>query len=290
MVQSQGGSPSRHTWWWPVAALVMLLCTARVRAQTPGSGELRLVNAGGVRQELASLDTDVHYRVDGRVAHVTVHQRFRNTGKESLKGDYLLPLPDGATVYAMTLHIGKRTITGNFREKQAARQRLGQASASGHKAALVQSDSGTLFRTVVTNVAPGETVDLELRYRQRVDDRNGTFSLRFPLTFTPRHHMGKDAAPQATAPGRSGGQVFTDARNKPRLNTHIQVQLNPGVPLAWLVSPSHTVVCTQQDGAWTVRLLDHSVVPDRDFVLQWMPKPQRQPHVARFVEDVAGTH
>ena len=82
-----------------------------------------------------------------------------------------------------------------------------QARANGQKAALIEADSGNLFRTAVTNVAPGETVTIVLHYWQRVDYRAGEFSLRFPLTFTPRYHMTTGAQPGDN--GLATSQVFT---------------------------------------------------------------------------------
>ncbi len=284
-------TPRRIGWRAPIALLLLLLCTATLRAQqAPGSGEMRFVDAGGVRHVQASLDTDVAYRVDGLVADVTLHQRFRNDGARFMQGQYLLPLPPGAAVYAMTLHIGTRTVVGQIKEKQAARKVFAQARTSGRKAALVESDSGNLFRTAVTNVAPGEVVDVELHYWQRIDYRDGTFSLRFPLTYTPRYHQHDAAVDAAHDPGITGPQAFTAARNEPPLRTRIHVTLNPGVPLASVTSPSHTVQSTHHDGIWHVQLHDPSVVPDRDFILRWTPRPQTQPNVASFVENVGGAH
>ncbi|RAP59693.1 marine proteobacterial sortase target protein [Oleiagrimonas sp. MCCC 1A03011] len=284
-------SARRLDWRPPLVLLLLLLCTATLRAQqAPGSGELRLIDAGGVAHVQASLDTDVAYRVDGLVADVTVHQRFRNDGKDWMQGEYLLPLPDGAAVYAMTLHIGKRTVVGEIREKQAARKVFAQARASGRKAALVEADSGNLFRTAVTNVAPGEQVDVELHYWQRVDYRDGTFSLHFPLTYTPRYHMAKGAVSAAHDPGIAATQAFASAKSEPPLRTQIAVTLNPGVALARVVSPSHAIETSHHGATWNVQLRDPSVVPDRDFILRWTPQPQTQPNVASFVQTVGGAH
>ena len=57
------------------------------RGATPGSGERRLHDCAGHSHALATLDTDVDYRVNGLVAEVQVRQQFRNIGKEWLEGD-----------------------------------------------------------------------------------------------------------------------------------------------------------------------------------------------------------
>jgi Ca-activated chloride channel family protein len=270
-----------------LAAAFMLIALAG-HATTPGSGELRLHDKAGQSQSLASLDTDVEYHVSGLVAEVQVRQQFRNDGKDWLEGDYVLPLPVGAAVYSMALDVGERHIVANIRKKEAARAVFEQARANGQKAALIEADNGHLFRTAVTNVAPGETVTIVLHYWQRVDYRAGEFSLRFPLTFTPQYHM------QSATPGGHTGpdmpQVFVADHAAAPLRTSIAVRLDAGVALADVSSPSHTIVSTHQGRLWSIRLRDNKVLPDRDFVLRWQPKPQTQPNVASFEQDVDGTH
>ncbi|OOG57769.1 marine proteobacterial sortase target protein [Rhodanobacter sp. B05] len=265
-----------------------LLFGLAAHATAPGSGELRLHDRGGHGHSLASLDTDVDYRISGLVAEVQVRQQFRNAGKDWLEGDYLLPLPPGAAVYSMSLDIGERRIVAGIQRKEAAQKVFAQARADGRQAALVEADNGNLFRTAVTNVAPGATVTIELHYWQRIDYRAGEFSLHFPLTFTPRYHMREGAQPGDA--GITTAQVFADDDARAPLRTHIAVQLDAGVALAAVDSPSHAIVSTQHGKRWEIRLRDASVLPDRDFVLRWQPKPQAQPNVASFSEDIDGAH
>ncbi|HWU77400.1 MAG TPA: marine proteobacterial sortase target protein [Rhodanobacter sp.] len=265
-----------------------LLFGLAVHAAEPGSGELRVHDRSGHSHTLASLDTDIDCHVDGLVAEVQVRQQFRNDGKDWLEGDYLLPLPTGAAVHSMSLEIGERRIVAGVQRRQAAQKVFAQARANGQHAALVEADSGNLFRTAVTNVAPGETVTVVLHYWQRIDYRAGEFSLRFPLTFTPRYHMREGAQPGDA--GIRTAQVFADDNAQAPLRTHIAVQLEAGIPLAAVESPSHAIVSTRHGRRWEIRLRDASVLPDRDFVLRWQPRPQAQPNVASFSQDIDGMH
>ena len=273
-------------------AFAIVLLALPVHATTdvasPGSGELRLHDRAGNSQSLASLDTDVEYHVSGLVAEVQVRQQFRNSGRDWLEGDYLLPLPTGAAVYSMSMEIGERRIVAEIKKKEAARQAFEQARANGQKAALIEADNGNLFRTAVTNVAPGEAVTIVLHYWQRVDYRAGEFSLRFPLTFTPRYHMTAGAQPGDN--GIASPQIFTADDAGAPLRTHIAVRLDAGVALTDVSSPSHAIVNTREGKLWNIHLRDNSVLPDRDFVLRWQPKPQTQPNVASFDQDIDGTH
>jgi Ca-activated chloride channel family protein len=271
-----------------VLAMFVIPAHAKVDEPSPGSGELRVHDKAGHAQSLTSLDTDVEYHVSGLVAEVQVRQQFRNNGKDWLGGDYVLPLPTGAAVYSMSMEIGERRIVAEIKKKEAARKVFEQARANGQKAALIEADNGHLFRTAVTNVAPGEAVTIVLHYWQRVDYRSGEFSLHFPLTFTPQYHMQAGAQPGDN--GIAMPQIFTadDARAPQR--THIAVRLDAGVALTNVTSPSHAIVSTREGKLWNIRLRDNSVLPDRDFVLRWQPKAQAQPNVASFDQDVDGTH
>lgn len=39
----------------------------------------------------------------------------------------------------------------------------------------------------MANLAPGETLKVSFSYQQALDYRDGQFSLRFPMTYTPRY-------------------------------------------------------------------------------------------------------
>ncbi|MGY3039877.1 Ca-activated chloride channel family protein [Rhodanobacter sp. TND4EL1] len=268
--------------------LAGLLFGLAAHATEPGSGELRWRDASGHLQTLASLDTDVEYKVSGLIAEVQVRQQFRNTGKNWLEAQYLLPLPTGAAVYSMSLEIGERRIQAAIQRKEAAQKIFEQARNSGKRAALVEAGNGNLFRTAVTNVAPGETVTIVLHYWQRIDYQAGKFSLRFPLTFTPRYHMRESAQPGDA--GIDTPQIFAADDAQAPLRTHIAVQLDAGVPLASVDSSSHAIDTVRHDQRWDIRLRDASVLPDRDFVLSWQPQPQTQPNVASFQQDIDGQH
>ena len=271
---------------WLLPLLVLISFTAN--ATEPGSGMLRLLDSAGQTQTLPSLDTRVEYHVTGLVAEVAVKQSFRNKGIAFLEGEYLLPLPVGAAVYDMRVQIGERVIVGHVREKEAARRVFAQARASGKRAALVEADGNNLFRTAVTNVAAGESVTVELRYWQRIDYQGDHFSLRFPLTYTPRYRQADAATPTSTGANTQGPELFASSQAEPPLRTHITVELDAGVPLASVASASHPITRSHKGNVWSVHLRDSSVLPDRDFTLEWTPQPLTQPNVASFQQVIDG--
>ncbi|MDH3409051.1 MAG: VIT domain-containing protein, partial [Gammaproteobacteria bacterium] len=172
---------------------VMLPGIVLANAPTPGamqSGSLLMrMSEGYSRAPL--LNTDVSININGLVARVSVMQEFRNEAEEWVEGIYVFPLPDEAAVDHMRLYVGDRFIEGEIREKEQARKEYEQAKQAGKKTSLVEQQRANLFTTSVANIGPGETVIVEIEYLEDIRYDDGSFSLRFPMTLTPRYIPGE---------------------------------------------------------------------------------------------------
>lgn len=261
---------------------------ACARADEPGTGELHVHLADGTERTVASLKTDVEFHVAGMIAEVSVHQHFRNDGNAWLESSYVLPLPEGAAVYDMKLHIGNRVIVGEIREKQQAQAEYTAALQQGKKASLLEQASGNLFHTSVANVAPGEAVEIEVKYWQRVDYRDGQFSLTFPLTYTERYlrQQGADSEQPSTTLAKEEANFLANktafSTNAPKVS--IVVELNPGLPLEQIESTTHPLEIQQSGEHYRLMLQEKETPANRDFVLTWKPKVQVAPVTALFTE------
>jgi Ca-activated chloride channel family protein len=245
-----------------------------------GAGELLLRAGAGSYRPAVQLQASVHFQISGLIAHVRLEQTFRNDSADWVEGNYLFPLPDDAAVNRLRLVIGERVIVGEIREKQAAREIYQQALASGRKAGLVEQRRPNLFSNRVANIAPGETVTVELDYIQRVSYRDGLFSLRFPMTITPRYKGGADV------------WQFLDPRPataaEPLQPIRITADLDMGLPLASVDAPYHALALSTQGQAYRIALADGVAAMHRDFLLQWRPVSGSEPQAALFNERVGG--
>src|SRR6187402_3667601 len=149
-------------------ALFALLWNIVAVAQSITAPEMHWRLPDGNRIAAASLALHVDYQVQGMIAEAQIKQSFRNDGTSYLAGEYLLPLPEGASVHTLRLRIGKRLIEGEVREKEQARAEFQAAATAGQRTGLVEQQQANLFRTTVANVAPGETVEVEVGYWQRI--------------------------------------------------------------------------------------------------------------------------
>jgi Ca-activated chloride channel family protein len=287
----------------PVQTLLLLLSvlgSCSVRAESPlpsdvqpGSLLLRM-QSGYVTATL--MDTDVSMDINGLVARVAVRQRFRNEGSEWVEGVYVFPLPDKATVDRMRLHIGERFIEGVIHEKELAKKKYQQALKQGKKASLVEQQRANLFTTSVANVAPGETVVIEIEYLEDLLYEDGTFSIRFPMTLTPRF------IPGASLSDRKGSGWSADATRVPDASRitppmvtasrghrlTLQARVDAGVALEHIASRHHPITIDQQSQHYEVTLTNDTVPMDQDFELLWKPVPSSAPRALAFNEVIGG--
>jgi Ca-activated chloride channel family protein len=256
---------------------------------------------GGYRPALTQR-TEVEIDVSGMIARTKVRQHFSNDGEQWAEGVYVFPLPEAAAVDHMRMKIGERVIEGRIQERQAAKQRYEQAKAQGKKAALIEQERPNLFTNSVANIAPHETVLVEIEYQQLLRYDNGEFRLRFPMAITPRYIPGTPIEENVTRFDKRGWAVDTDRvpdasritppvwRGEGRINPiALSVHLDAGFPLARVTSPYHAIRRVDEDaarGITTITLADSDTVADRDFELSWAPASGRAPRAALFSEQV----
>ncbi len=259
------------------------------------SGTLLLKMQAGLRIATRT-NTDVAMTVSGLVARVSVRQTFRNDGDEWTEGVYVFPLPDRAAVDRMRLHIGERYIEGEIREKAQARKDYEQARNEGRKAGLVEQERPNLFTTSVANIAPGERVVVEIEYLEDLRYDNGTFSIRFPMTLTPRY------IPGSPVPDRQGSgwsadttRVSDASRITPPHVTashdhriSLRANIDAGMPLEIVASRYHPIEVSEDRGRYTVSLGNDDVPLDHDFELLWRPVASSVPRAMVFKETIGG--
>lgn len=242
------------------------------------------------------MNTGIDARISGLAARVKVRQTFRNDGQDWVEGIYVFPLPDNAAVDRLRMLIGERVIEGEIREKEQARKEYDAAKTSGKKTSLVEQRRANMFASSVANIAPGETIVIEIEYLETLRYDEGSFSLRFPLTITPRY------IPGTPLPGRKGSgwapdtTKVTDASliTPPvvtRSNDHkvsFAATIDAGVPLELIASRYHPIDISDVSGRYEVKLANPDTPMDHDIELTWRPVPDSAPRAAVFTETVNG--
>jgi Ca-activated chloride channel family protein len=237
----------------------------------PGEGTMKKGE-----EEMPLAGTEVRAKISGTVARVRVVQHFQNPYREEIEALYLFPLPEDAAVDAMEMKVGDHVVRAEIKRREDAKKTYEEAKAGGKKAALLEQQRPNLFAQRVANIAPGDKVDVTLTYVENVKLEDGRYELVYPMVAPKRH----DSAPvEANAKTiAAAGTKVGDARK-----IDLEIDLDAGMPIATLESPTHAVDATRP--APERALVRLAEAANRDFVLRWgtggeIPRATVIPHRA----------
>jgi Ca-activated chloride channel family protein len=272
-------------------ATVLLLL---VLGATPALAQGRRVSAGSLlwrsaQQEEAMpaplLATEVEMRVTGVVVRGMVRQQFANPSGDWAEGVYVFPLPEDAAVDHLRMLVGDRIVEGVIQERAAAKAAYAQARQEGKRGGLVEQERPNVFTTSVANIPPGAAIAIEIEYQQAVRHDGEQLALRFPMVVGPRYIPGPVGTDQVPDASRITPPVQHTTRGATSPVT-LRIELDPGVPLAGVHSPSHAIhTRALRGGRYEIELEQVSVPADRDFQLVWTPVMGAAPAAAVLAED-----
>lgn len=217
--------------------------------------------------------TGVFAALRGHIAAVKVKQRFHNASEYPIEVIYTFPLPENSAVSDMRMTVGDRVIEAEIMRRQQARQTYQAARSEGHTAALLEQERPNVFTQSVANIAPGEDVDVEIRYLQTLTYDAGEYEFVFPMVVGPRFDPHGDSVPDAAriSPPVVGQGVRTGH------DIDIVVDAQAGPPIASWNAPTHEIDAQAVDGKLRVVLARRDELPNRDFVLRYRvtgPEPR----------------
>jgi Ca-activated chloride channel family protein len=163
----------------------------------PG-GDLRVLDDDLGMQSFPLEHTNVRADIVGNVARVEVTQTFKNPYDKKMEAVYVFPLPNRAAVDDMTIQVGDRTIQGVIKKRDEARLVYETARRAGHVAALLDQERPNIFTQSVTNILPGNQVEVTIRYFEALPYRSNAYEFSFPMVVGPRYIPG--------GPTSSGGR------------------------------------------------------------------------------------
>ncbi|MBT8063349.1 MAG: marine proteobacterial sortase target protein [Gammaproteobacteria bacterium] len=276
--------PRRRLRWQDRVLLIVgitLLSLVLVRIETAQAAQdqwgLQLDTPDASALQLA-LDTDIHVEISGLAARVEVRQQFENPSDGWAEGIYRFPLPGGAAVDQMRIEIGGRIIEGEIQERKTARRVYQQAKSDGFTASLVEQQKPNQFETRLANIGPGERIEVTIGFLVNVSFSEGTFSLRLPMTFTPRGGPA-DLTDNPPVP------VLTSAAQRLDHRLSMEVLIHSSIGFASIESRYHDVEILPEPQGYRVVLDDPWARTDRDFELAWFPDLQAVPQSSLMTWD-----
>jgi len=222
--------------------------------------------ADPLRTPLVATDADVD--IAGDVARVTLTQVYRNLDPDPIEVVYVFPGSTRAAVTGLVMTVGDRVIVARIHERQEARQVYEEAKDAGKTATLLEMNRPNELRMSVANIQPGEAIQVEVEYVERLRSDDGEYELVLPGPVAPR--FDGEATPVSAAahadvpylpPTLRGGMPWGPTRG-------ISVELQAPVPLDGVYSPSHRVPELRDPGFYHYAHTELGGAP-RDFVLRY---------------------
>jgi Ca-activated chloride channel family protein len=183
--------------------------------------------------------TAASVEVAGVIASVTVEQVYANMGTTPLHARYVFPASTRAAVHGMRFTVGGRTVEAKIKERQEARAEYEQAKREGKSASLLEQHRPNVFTMEVSNILPGDTVKVELRYTELLVPTDGVYELVYPTVVLPRY----SSQPEATAPeaDKFVKNPYLHEGQTPTYAFGFTARLTTGIPLQDVSVPTHKV-------------------------------------------------
>ncbi|MEQ8996888.1 MAG: VIT domain-containing protein [Coleofasciculus sp. B1-GNL1-01] len=233
----------------------------------------------GQQQVFPLEHTQVATKITGNVSRVEVTQTFTNPFDHPLEAVYKFPLPDEAAVDDMEIQLDDRIIRGVIKKRQEAKQIYEKAKKAGKTAGLLEQERANVFTQSLANIKPGESIEVTIRYTDSLKFEGGDYEFAFPMVVAPRYTAGNSVGsakapttnqalttnvayaaqvnPPIAPPGRSGHDI------------DVTVEIDAGVPISNVRSPSHPVTTQQTSSTVRVELADQETIPNKDLILRY---------------------
>ncbi|MBI3964012.1 MAG: hypothetical protein HY329_00130, partial [Chloroflexi bacterium] len=209
--------------------------------------------------------TELRGEVTGPLASLRLIQTYgfsREQLDNVVEAVYRFPLPGDAAVIGVTVRFGDVEIEALLQERERAEATYEEAKREGRQAALATRESPDVFTLQVAGLRPDESVTVETRYVQLARVEGAGWSLRIPLTTSPRYVRGDELGSR-----HAQGQPLALLRD-PGHRFALDLDV---LDAASVTSPTHPLEVTSDGRRSRVRLREREVLPDRDCVLCWQP-------------------
>lgn len=165
-------------------------------------------------------NTYAEVNIAGVISDVTVHQVYKNEGKNALEAIYTFPASTNAAVYAMEMKIGTRIIKAKIEEKQKARNDYEQAKSEGKRTSLLEQERPNVFQMNVANIMPGDEIEVTMKYTELLVPEGGVYKFVYPTVVGPRY------SGESTNTSKFVASPYTSQGIAPLYNFDITVNIN----------------------------------------------------------------
>jgi Ca-activated chloride channel family protein len=233
----------------------------------PTQTGLNVLTPDGKQQAFPLQHTEVMAKIAGNVSRVEVTQTFANPFDQPLEAIYVFPLPDEAGVDDMEIKVGDRIIRGTIKQRQEAQKIYQQAKQAGKTAGLLEQQRDNIFTQSLANIKPGEKIEVTIRYTESLKFAGGNYEFVFPMVVALRYNDSQTGS--GNIPDAAQISLPTLAQSTSGQNIGVTVEIEAGVPIQNLSSPSHKIHTTQDGRTLRVELDKQDAIPNKDLILRY---------------------
>lgn len=213
--------------------------------------------------------TDVKVNIRGVIAEVTVRQQYTNNGTRPINGKYIFPASTRAAVHRMQMKIGDDIIIAKIKEKETAQKEFNEAKKAGKSASLLKQHRPNVFSMNLSNIMPGDTIDIELGYTELLVPADMTYEFVYPTVTGPRYSGVPES--ESTEDNKWIKNPYLKQGEKPDTKFNIETEISTGIPLQEVVCTTHdTQTLFDSESYAKIRLRDRNEFGgDRDYILKY---------------------
>jgi Ca-activated chloride channel homolog len=238
--------------------------------------------------------TQVLAKVAGNLSRVEVTQTFENSFAEPLEAIYIFPLPDAAVVDEMEIKLGDRVIKGGIKKREEAQLIYEQARQEGRTAGLLEQERDNIFTQSLANIKPGERIDVTIRYTDTLKFSSGECEFVFPMVVGPRFCPGipidETGDSDRVADASRIMPTIIPPSTRSGHDIQITVEIDAGVPISNINSPSHQIRVEHEETLVRVLLGEGDTIPNKDLILRYQVSGDRTQATVLTQSDTRGGH
>ncbi|MGD9157851.1 MAG: VIT and VWA domain-containing protein [Desulfobacteraceae bacterium] len=214
-------------------------------------------------------NTDVKVNISGVIAEVIVSQQYTNNGTRPINGKYIFPASTRAAVHSMRMRIGDDIITAKVKERETARKEFNKAKKEGKSASLLKQQRPNVFSMNLSNIMPGDTIDIELGYTELLVPTDMTYEFVYPTVTGPRYSGVPES--EATENNKWIKNPYLKQGEQPETKFNIETKISAGIPLQEILCTTHdtqTIYDSESDAKILLKYPEQ-FSGDRDYILKY---------------------
>ncbi|MBA3531664.1 MAG: VWA domain-containing protein [Ardenticatenales bacterium] len=240
------------------------------RADGIGVLEVQPPEEGAPPQFVPLKRTELRGEIIGPLAAMQLAQAYGYSAEQcdkTLEALYRFPLPGDAAVSHVRVRFGDVEIHAELKERERAEAEYAEAKQKGFQAVLATRESPDVFTLAVAGIQPGQEILVETSYVQLAKREGSHWTVRVPLTTSPRYVRSDELTSR-----HAQGQPLAILRD-PGHRFSLELLLRGGGEAQ---SPTHALDVSASTRGLRVTLKEGEVLPDRDFVLRWLPAQEAE--------------